>query len=131
MNAIQQRLLAQQKQSADGGGAAPLAQPVPPQVGGAPSVELTAADRETLERIRTQSPKTQLSPNSHNVLLKQLLATNKLQAAAQAGGGGGPPVPADGARPPSRSVSETTEVCSLIVNNYIVCFKPVPIVNLP
>ena len=112
MSAIQQRL----KQ-------VPMTQALPSV---SVTSELTVADRETLERMQVpQSPKTsmasmmtqqqqqqQLSPNSHNVLLKQLLATSKLAAQQQqaAAAAASLPASADGTRPPSRSISETTEV---------------------
>lgn len=81
-------------------GPVPMSQALPPQVTShnipPPQLNLTDLDMKAI--------KSQLSPNSQNILLKQLLASNKAASMAELAHG-------MARRPPSRTVSETTEVC--------------------
>ena len=88
-------------------GAVPVTQPMPPQV----SINEMAAD------YNKQHGKPPLSPNSQNMLLKQLLASQKAAAAAAAAAAHG--------RPPSRSLSETTDVSRVVVatQNHLISMK--------
>ena len=76
--------------------------------------QFSAREREFMERFKQQQQQQQLSPNSSNALLKQLLGSSKAAASAAAAaassGGSMAGSLSELMRPPSRSLSETTEV---------------------
>ena len=82
---------------------APTGHPVHPS-------QFSARERELMERLKQQQQQ-QLSPNS-NALLKQLLNTNKTASGLPPSlvSGGSAAASIGDVRPPSRSLSETTEV---------------------